>query len=109
MKLKDIYPSEVKSKKYTAEFCMCKGGKSVCEKPQRKMVSFGAEGYKDFIQYSKESENVADLHKKNYLSRHITTENWNDPVSPGALSRWILWNKPTLKASILDFKKRFNL
>jgi len=25
------------------------------------------------------------------------------------LSRWILWNKPTLKASISDFKKRFDL
>ena len=30
-------------------------------------------------------------------------------MSPGALSRWILWNKPTLKASIADFKKRFTM
>ena len=26
-------------------------------------------------------------------------------MSAGALSRWILWNKPTLKASIDDYKK----
>jgi hypothetical protein len=29
--------------------------------------------------------------------------------SAGALSRWILWNKPTLAASIKDYKKRFGL
>jgi len=25
------------------------------------------------------------------------------------LARWILWNKPTIKESIKDYKKRFNL
>jgi len=30
-------------------------------------------------------------------------------MSAGALSRWILWNKPTIEASKADFKKRFNL
>jgi hypothetical protein len=36
-------------------------------------------------------------------------ENWNKPDTRGALARWVLWNKPTLKESIDDFKKRFNL
>jgi hypothetical protein len=36
-------------------------------------------------------------------------ENWRDPTTPGALSRWVLWNKPSLKGSIADFKKRFHL
>jgi hypothetical protein len=36
-------------------------------------------------------------------------ENWKDPTSAGALSRWILWNKPTFKASLADYKRRFGL
>jgi hypothetical protein len=45
--------------------------------------------------------------KRRYLSRHRARENWNDPDSPGALSRWVLWNKPTLQDSIADYKRRF--
>jgi hypothetical protein len=30
-------------------------------------------------------------------------------MSAGALSRWLLWNKPTLKESLEDFKNKFNL
>jgi len=50
--------------------------------------------------------------KSNYLKRHnpkVTNENWSDMFSAGALSRWILWDKKTIKESIKAFKKRFNL
>jgi hypothetical protein len=50
-----------------------------------------------------------DKKKDAYIARHKVNENWNDPKSAGALSRYILWNKTTLSASIADFKKRFNL
>jgi hypothetical protein len=36
-------------------------------------------------------------------------EHWSKPDTPGALSRWILWNKKTLKASLKDFKRKFKL
>ena len=49
-----------------------------------------------------------DERKERYLTRHEKNEEWDKPTTPGALSRWILWNKKTLKASIADFKKRFN-
>lgn len=45
--------------------------------------------------------------KKRYINRHRKRENWKDPTTPGALSLYILWNKPTLKASIADYKRRF--
>ena len=45
--------------------------------------------------------------KKRYLNRHRKNENWKSPMTAGALSRWILWNKPTLRDSIKDYKKRF--
>jgi hypothetical protein len=47
--------------------------------------------------------------KENYLKRHKENENWKDPMSAGALSRWILWNKPSLKNSIDDYKRKFKL
>ena len=36
-------------------------------------------------------------------------KDWKDPTTAGALSRWILWNKPSLKASFDDYKSRFGL
>ena len=41
--------------------------------------------------------------------RHKKNENWKDPTTAGALSRWVLWNKPSFRASVSDYKKRFNL
>lgn len=50
-----------------------------------------------------------DDRKRLYLLRHFHNENWNNPITKGSLSRFILWNKPTLEESINDFKKRFSL
>ena len=70
-------------------------------------TDFGAAGYNDFIQYSKQSKELAEKHKQAYLTRHRINENWNDPYSSGSLSRWVLWNLPSLEASITDYKRRF--
>jgi len=68
-----------------------------------KTVHFGAKGMSDYTIHK-------DIDRKErYINRHKTRENWNDYTSAGALSRYILWNKPTLKASIEDYKKRFKL
>lgn len=66
-------------------------------------VPFGAVGYEDYTMH-KDKER-----KKLYLKRHKSREDWNDPRTAGALSRWILWNKPTLEASIKDYIKKFNM
>lgn len=44
-----------------------------------------------------------------YLVRHKARENWTKSgiLTPGFWSRWLLWNKPTLKASAKDIEKRF--
>ena len=70
---------------------------------KKKTTKFGAVGYDDFII----TKNVAK--KEAYLARHKVRENWNDPTSAGALSRYILWNEPTLAASIKDYKRHFKL
>jgi guanylate kinase len=69
-----------------------------------KTIHFGARGMSDYTQHKDKSR------RKNYLARHGGMgEDWNDPMTAGALSRWILWGKPSLRESFNDFKKRFNL
>lgn len=68
-----------------------------------KTIHFGASGYSDYTLHKNVNR------KKLYLDRHKNNENWNNYMSAGALSRWILWNKPTIRASIIDYKNRFNL
>jgi hypothetical protein len=66
-------------------------------------VPFGAFGYQDFT-------TTGDLdRKKRYLKRHRANEDWNNPKTAGALSRWLLWNKPTLEQSIHDYIRRFHM
>ena len=36
-------------------------------------------------------------------------EHWENPMTAGALARWILWNKETLPSSIEDYTRRFGL
>ncbi len=70
---------------------------------KKKTTHFGSAGMSDFTIHKDESR------KKRYLDRHRKRENWNAPMTAGALSRWILWNKPTFSASVADYKKKFNL
>jgi hypothetical protein len=67
-----------------------------------KTVHFGSAGMEDFTLHRDPER------KKRYILRHKKREDWNNPVTAGALSLHILWNKPTLKASIQDYKRRFN-
>jgi hypothetical protein len=101
MKLIEIKHSNRKGKKYTAVFELDSG--------RSKSVAFGSAGMSDFIEYSKGDRVYAEERKRLYLMRHKEHENWNIPTSAGALSRHILWNKPTFEASLADYKKRFNL
>lgn len=66
-------------------------------------VKFGAYGYDDFTLTQNRKK------KEDYILRHRVREDWNDPLKPGTLSRFILWNKPTLKASLEDYLRRFNI
>ena len=75
---------------------------AVFENP-KKTIHFGAAGASDY------TINKDDARKKLYLDRHRKNEDWSNPRTAGALSRWILWNLPTRRASIADFKRRFSL
>lgn len=89
----ELFESPNKNKKYRAIFYK--------NKTPFKFTDFGAKNMSDF------TINKDEERKNRYLKRHQKNENWNDPYSAGSLSRYILWNKPTLKASFNDYKKKF--
>lgn len=64
-------------------------------------TDFGASGYSDYTVHKDPAR------KQRYIDRHKRNENWRNLKSPGALSRYVLWNKPSLSASIADYKKKF--
>ena len=102
MWLLSINKSDKPEKRFKATFCKCEK-KNACKGSNHKVVHFGQKGGKTFIDGRTEKE------KENYIARHKVNEDFNNPTTAGALSRFILWNKKTLSASIADFKKRFGL
>ena len=67
-----------------------------------KKVYFGQAGASDMSIHKDEQR------KQRYIKRH-TNENWSKSGidTAGFWSRWLLWNKPTIKESYEDIKKRF--
>lgn len=96
VKFLGLHKSDKPDKKYYAEFLSDSGNTT--------RTYFGAAGMMDFTKYP---SNIRQLHKDAYLKRHRETEDWNDPTSAGALAKFILWNKPTVEASLRDYKRRF--
>jgi hypothetical protein len=108
MKLLRVEKLNNNKKKYKAVFKLDSG--------KEKSTSFGASGYRDYTLMSNKSSKFYEPDKKKrdevkrrYIERHSKNENHNNPLSAGALSRHLLWSKPTLTGSLRDFKKRFNL
>lgn len=71
-----------------------------------KTTQFGYKGMSDFTKHKDEGR------RDSYLARHGSkgqNQNWKDPTTAGALSRYVLWEKTSLQAAKSAFKKRFNL
>lgn len=90
--------SDKPEKKYMVELETAAG--------RSKTIHFGDASLKD---YTTHGALERDERKRLYLARHGATENWSDPETAGFWSRWILWNKPTVSASLRDVKMRYRL
>ena len=90
--------STTEGKKYTAVF-YDENRKKI------KITSFGQAGANDYTSHGKD----ADERKRLYIERHSKNENWSDYMTAGSLSRYILWNKPSVSASYNDYIRKFNL
>ena len=72
------------------------------DKKKIKTTRFGADGYTDFIKSGGDVER-----KSRYLKRHSKEK--GGVMTASTLAKDILWNKPTLSASIKSYKNKFNL
>ena len=93
IKVKSFKKLKGNSKKY--EITFEKNGKMYTRK-------FGAAGMSDYTIH-KDKER-----RERYISRQKKDLRTNDPMKPGYLSMYILWNKPSVKASLADYKRRLN-
>jgi len=94
IKLISIKKSTKQGKKYTATFE--KNGKT-------KIIHFGSAGMSDLTKHK-------DITRRNrYIFRHRKDLETGDPSRAGYLSMFILWNKPSLKASTSDYRRRLGI
>ena len=70
---------------------------------RKKTTHFGGKGYSDYTIHNDEKR------KNRYDVRHAKREDWENFTTAGALSKWILWNKPSLKGSFNHFLALFSL
>lgn len=97
-KFVSLVPATAKGKKWTATFA---------NGPLRKKVSFGAAGYRDFTITENKAEALAA--RAAYRARHAG-DNLTDPLSPGALSWYLLWgDSQNLKTNLRAYMERFGL
>jgi hypothetical protein len=95
-KLISVVKSPQKDKKWRANFYDK-------ENDKKKHTDFGASGYTDFLL-------SGNLEKRElYRERHKKDLKTGDPTRAGFLSYYLLWNKPTLVASVMDYKNKFNM
>lgn len=71
---------------------------------RERTTHFGQAGAKDYTLHDKA---VREARKKSYDARHRPTEDWSDPTSAGALSKFVLWSKPSLSGGIRFYKEKF--
>ena len=84
-----IIPSTVKGKRYTAVFS------------NGRRISFGQPGATTFADGAPPAKRAA------YIARHRPNEDWNNPYTAGALSRWLLWEEPGIEKALEAFRERF--
>jgi len=61
---------------------------------------FGAHGYEDYTMHKDKNR------RESYRKRHAKDLGTKDPMRAGYLSFFVLWNKPTIKTSLADYRRR---
>ena len=74
------------------------------DKNQVKTVHFGATGYLDYTIAPHDEER-----RKIYIKRHKDKENWNEYMTVGTLSRYLLWENKELNTVVNNYYSRFNV
>ena len=96
----------------------------VSDKPNKKYVMvmpafnhkhhFGASGYRDYTLMHKKASKFyqPDSTKRNKIKQNYLKRHMHEPKgihNPSTLSDMILWNKPTIQASIKDYERKYKV
>ncbi len=96
LKLLRVVPTPTLSKKYAAVFVLANG--------RQRTVRFGTGS--NYV--SNPRKTARD--RAAYIARHRVNESHGDPLTPGALSRWLLWGESrSLARNTAAFRRRFRL
>lgn len=81
-----------------------KGKRFMAKFANGKTVHFGATAGRTYIDHGDKEKRSA------YIARHKVNEDWTDPYSAGALSRFLLWGDSTsLEANHQAFMRKFGV
>ena len=102
-------------------------------KIEGRAIDFGSSQYEDFtihkdcrrmVMYlvrhqAMPKAKVSQLREGSHTCKEVTkealafsaskSEHWNDPLTPGFWSRWLLWSHPSMEAAIKEIEKRFGI
>jgi hypothetical protein len=70
---------------------------------RKKIIHFGAAGMSDLTKHHDRAR------RQRYITRHRKDLKTGNPARAGYLSMFVLWNKPSLQASIADYRRRLNV
>ena len=93
-----IRKSNKKDKRLVAIFI-----RNVGEKSFVKMTHFGSATGSTYVDHHDNTKRM------NYIKRHSQlNEDWTNPYMAGTLSRFILWEEPTIEKALNAYKEKFN-
>lgn len=88
----ELSKSNAKNKKYKV---------LIIDGDKKRTIHFGDSRFESYTTHKDPKR------KENYIARHGAQSNFDDPFSASFYARWILWNKPSIEASVRDLRKRF--
>lgn len=82
------------------------------DKPSKRYVIVNEDGKKIYFGsplYDNYTIHKDFERKERYIARHMRREDWKNIETAGFWALFLLWNKPTLTASIKDVQERFHI
>ena len=96
LKLLRVVPTPTLSKKYAAVFVLPNG--------RQRTVRFGTAS--NYVS----NPRLTERHRAAYIARHRVNERHDQPMTAGALARWLLWGASrSLAKNTAAFKRRYKL
>ena len=81
----------------------------VTDEGRDKHIRFGLKGYEHYTNGGGYVGHLDESRRRRYINRHKGKEDWEDPMTAGALSYRILWLYPDFDLAVREFRRHFSL